>query len=306
MDAAVAGSGARVSVPLVGRLMYHLLPIRRGVMLANLRRVFSDTLTDKEIIRIAQAHYAHGVRLVFEYLRFPFLSAQRRSAMVRVENEDAILRAAMQGKGVLVLTGHFGLWEVATLAGMAKFPQLHGRFHVTRRRLWPRWFNRWVTTRSQRHGLHIIPKQGAVDRILERLAAAEIVLFIYDQHAGGRSGVEGLLFGHPAWTFKTLALAALTTGAAVVPASSWRESDGTNVIRFEEALPLLECNDLDEAVRANTRLYNHAFEQLVLRHPEQWGMWMHRMWKGPPGTVKKPFIRWAAERFAARVGWLES
>jgi KDO2-lipid IV(A) lauroyltransferase len=71
---------------------------------------------------------------------------------------------------------------------------------------------------------------------------------------------------------------ALTTGAPVIPASSWRQPDGTHVLRFEEPLPLIECEDGGEAIRQNTRAYNAEIERLLLRHPEQW-IWMHRRWK---------------------------
>jgi KDO2-lipid IV(A) lauroyltransferase len=64
----------------------------------------------------------------------------------------------------------------------------------------------------------------------------------------------------------------------VIPASSWREPDGTHVLRFEEPLPVLTGGDPDEEIRRNTRAYNQALERLVLRRPEQW-WWVHRRWK---------------------------
>ena len=90
--------------------------------------------------------------------------------------------------------------------------------------------------------------------------------------------MEVEFFGHKAKTFRSLATIALATGAPVVPAASWREPDGHHVLRFEEALPVVECDAPDKAIRANTRAYNAALERLILRHPEQW-FWMHRRWK---------------------------
>jgi KDO2-lipid IV(A) lauroyltransferase len=51
------------------------------------------------------------------------------------------------------------------------------------------------------------------------------------------------------------------------------------VLRFEEPLRTIECEDVDEGIRRNTRAYNAALERLILRHPEQW-WWVHRRWKG--------------------------
>jgi phosphopantetheine--protein transferase-like protein len=269
----------RARVPLSGKLVYRLLPYRRRVVLENMRRVFGDSVPEDEIVQLAQAHYAHIWRLIVEFLWFPLLSASRRADLVLVENVDVLLEAHARGKGVLILTGHFGNFEVATAAGIAKFPQAHGHFHFIRRPFKPRWLEDFVYSRSRRLGFGSLPKRGSLDLFIDLLAAGDIILFPFDQYAAGRDGIEVEFFGHPAGTFRSLAIIARATGAPVVPASAWREADGRHVMRFEEPLPPIECEDYDEEIRRNTRAYNAALERLILRHPEQW-WWMHRRWKG--------------------------
>jgi KDO2-lipid IV(A) lauroyltransferase len=70
----------------------------------------------------------------------------------------------------------------------------------------------------------------------------------------------------------------MSSGAPVIPASSWREPDGTHVLRFEEPIPLVETDNPGEDIRTNTRAFNAVLEQMLLRHPEQW-IWMHKRWK---------------------------
>jgi KDO2-lipid IV(A) lauroyltransferase len=265
-------------VPLAGRLLYRLLPYRRKVIRENMRRVFGETIPEHEITRLAQAYYAHIWRLITEFLWFPLLSTAQRARLVRVENVEALLEAHARGKGVLLLTGHFGNFEVATAAGIAQFPEARGRFHFVRRPFKPHWLEKFVYQRSLRLGFGSLPKQGSLDMFIDRLAAGDIILFPFDQHAAGRDGIEVDFFGHPAGTFRSLALIARATGAPVVPAASWRERDGRHVLRFEPALAAIECEDYDEEIRRNTRAYNAALERLILRHPEQW-WWMHRRWK---------------------------
>ncbi len=276
---AVALAQADRAAPSRGaRWLYRLLPFRRQVVLENLRRVY-DTADDDEIERLAQAHYGHLGRLLWEFLWFPWLSPARRLAMARVENLDALLAAHEQGKGVLILTGHFGNFEVATAAGLAQFPQAHGRFHFVRRPLQPEWFDRLVTRRFRKAGFGVLPKRGGLEAILDRLGAGDLIVFPFDQHSGRKEGVLVEFFGHPAGTFRSLAVIALTTGAPVVPASSWRESNGRHVLRFETAIAPVEHADTNEAIRLNTRAYNRALERMIVRRPEQW-WWVHRRWKG--------------------------
>jgi len=265
-------------VPWFGKVFYHLFLFRRGVVRDNLRRVFGDVLPESELRRLAQAYCAHFVRFLLEFLRLPWVSAKKRNAWTRVENIESPNRAHRQGKGLLLLTGHFGNWEVATVAGISQFPQYRGLFHFVRRPLKPAWFNEFVTRRFQRSGFGTLSKRGSLDAIIDLLATGAIVVFVFDQHAGQGDGIPVDFLGHPASTFKSLAILALSTGAAVVPAYSWREPDGGHVLRFEEPLPLLKCEDAGEAIRQNTRAYNIALGRMLLRHPEQW-IWMHRRWK---------------------------
>ncbi|HEY2106581.1 MAG TPA: 4'-phosphopantetheinyl transferase superfamily protein [Candidatus Binataceae bacterium] len=265
----------RLCAPAVGRFMFHCLPIRRRLVTSNLKRAFGAVLDDQQIITLAQGFYGHLLRSVAEFARH--LIPWGRRPVVRVENIEAIFSAYNLGRGVLILSGHFGNWEVALPAALEHFPQYRGRFHVLRRPL-PRWLDGLLVRRMRKGGLGVIPKRGSLQMILDRLAARDAVVFILDQHAGARDGVLVDFFGSPAWTFRSLALVALSTNAPVVPAALWREDDGSHVLRFEEALPTMDGAGADEAIAANTRLYNAALERIILRHPEQW-FWIHRRWK---------------------------
>jgi phosphopantetheine--protein transferase-like protein len=285
---AVAWADPRpTDVPWFGKVLYHLLPLRRKVVLDNLQRVFGDVLGERGIRRLAQAYYAHFARFLLEFVRLPLMSAERRRAWVRVENIEAPIRAHDRGKGVLLLTGHFGNWEVATVVGLGQFPQYRRLLHFVRRSLKPLWLNDFVNRRFQRWGFGTLPKRGSLDAILDLLAGGAILVYVLDQHAGAGDGITVDFLGHPASTFKSLAVLALNTGAPVIPAYCWREADGTHVLRFEEPLPLMECEDVGEAIRQNTRSYNAALERMLLRHPEQW-IWMHRRWKIGPSPAPAP------------------
>jgi len=277
-----------IEVPWFGKLLYYFLPFRKGVVLGNLRRVFGDVLDERAIRRVAQAYCAHFGRFLMEYIRFRWMPAERKKAWVRVENIEVPLRAHAQGKGILLLTGHFGNWEVATTGGISQFPQYQGLLHFVRRPLKPKWFNDFITRRFRRAGFGTLSKRGSLETILDLLSKGAIIVYVLDQHAGGGDGIPVEFLGHPANTFKALAILALNTGAPVIPSSCWRQPDGSHVLRFEEPLPLIECDDINEAIRKNTRSYNATLEKMLLRHPEQW-IWMHKRWKiRPSNSAQKP------------------
>jgi KDO2-lipid IV(A) lauroyltransferase len=191
---------------------------------------------------------------------------------------------------VLILTGHFGNWEVATVAGIQNFPEVRGRFHFVRRPIKPRWLDALVTRRFNKSGFGVIAKRGSLDEIVSRLERGDVIVFPFDQYAGGADGIDVEFFGHAAGTFKSLAVIALSTGAPVMPASCWREPDGRHVLRFEEAVPLVDVANVNDAIHRTTRQFNAAIERLVLRHPEQW-WWVHRRWKSARRRKRQPRSR---------------
>lgn len=264
--------------PLIGRLLYRFAPFRREVVVDNLRRVFGASLPEREIERLAQAHYAHLARLAGEFVRYRWLSPRRKRALVRVEGVEHFTKAWEAKRGILVLTGHFGNFEVATLAGLMQFPEVRGRIHFVRRPIKPRWLDALVNRRMHEAGFGTLGKRGSLDEVLALLERGDAIVVPFDQHAQVPDGIEVEFFGHPAGTFKSLAIIALATGAPVLPAAAWREPDGTHVLRFESPLATIECADPNEEIRRNTRAYNAALERLVVRHPEQW-WWVHRRWK---------------------------
>jgi len=277
---------AAVKVPFYGQLLYRLLPFRRAVVLENLRRVYGETVREEEIQRLAQAHYGHLLQLLGEFIHYRFMSAERKAALVRIENYEAFVAALQLGKGVLILTGHFGNWEVSTLAGLAKYPEFRGRFHFVRRAFKPRWLDTLITRRFGQAGFGVIGKRGSLDQILDLLAAGDVIVFPFDQHAAPPDGIEVEFFSHPAWTFRSLAIIALATGAPVLPATGWREADGAHVMHFGEPIPAVEAEDTTDAIRRTTRAYNAELERLVLARPEQW-YWVHRRWKASAGKSVK-------------------
>lgn len=267
-----------IEVPWFGRWLYHIFPYRRSVVFGNMRRVFGNDVPEADLVRLAQAYYGHYIRFLGEFLKLPWMSAEKKRKFIRIENVQAPLEAHKKGKGLILLTGHFGNWEVSTVAGIQQFPEFKGQFHFVRRPLKPKLFNDFVTRRFHKAGFGTIAKRGSLDQILDLLAGGAIVVYVFDQHAGKKDGVTVDFFGHPAGTFKSPALIAMASGAPVIPASSWREPDGTHVLRFEEPIPVVETDNPGEDIRANTRAFNAVLEQMLLRHPEQW-IWMHKRWK---------------------------
>ncbi len=261
-----------------GKFIYRWLPYRRGVILENLGRVYGGKVDPTQIELLAQAHYGHLWLLLTEFVKFRFLSAEQKKKMVRVLGVPGMMAAFEAGKGLLILTGHFGNFEVSTVAGVEHFPQVKGHIHFLRRPIKPRWLSDMLTRRFNEAGFGVLGRRGSLEEIVQTIEGGDAVVFPFDQYARRPEGIPVEFFDHTAGTYKSMAVIALATGAPVIPACSWREPDGTHVLEFLPALTAIIGEDVDAEIQRNTRAYNQALEQLIVRHPEQW-WWVHRRWK---------------------------
>lgn len=261
-----------------GRFIFRWLPYRRAVILENLNRVYGANVESAQIALLAQAHYSHLLSLLKELIQFRFLSEARKKSIVRVEGVEGMIHAFEAGKGILILTGHFGNFEVSTVAGIEHFPQVKGRIHFLRRPIKPKWLSDMLTRRFNQAGFGVVGRRGSLEEIVSTIESGDAIVFPFDQYARRPEGIEVEFFGQAAGTYKSMAIIALATGAPVIPAASWRESDGTHVLKFFPALDPVLDDDVGQEIIKNTRVYNQALELSIVRHPEQW-WWVHRRWK---------------------------
>ena len=263
---------------LLGSAMYSLIPVRRRVVMENLRQVFGDRLSEPELRRLARCAYGQFAETIGENLAMLASSARRIAGQVDVVGVEHVLKAAELGKGVLILTGHFGNWELSAVAAMLQFKQYQNRFHVIRKSLTPG-LEDIVFGRFRKAGLRIISPANALKSVFDALEKNDVVIFIMDQHAVvGSKAIAVEFFGREAGTNRSLALVARKSGAPVVPASSYRKPDGRHVMQFYPPLEWISADSSREEIYLNTLGYNQVLEKFLLDHPDQW-LWMHRRWK---------------------------
>jgi KDO2-lipid IV(A) lauroyltransferase len=205
--------------------------------------------------------------------------------MVQFEDE-AWWREAIEWErstGVLILSGHFGNWELLVAAhGMRGHP-----IHLVHRAIANPLVDRWLHGLRARAGTQMIRKSGAGRGVLRALHERALLVLPIDQNSTRGLGVFVDFFGLPASTNSGMARIALRTDAPIVPAFIVRE--GRSARHRVHVLPILEVErtgDFQEEVRRNTQRFTEVFEEMVRRHPEQW-LWMHKRWKTrPTGTPR--------------------
>jgi KDO2-lipid IV(A) lauroyltransferase len=261
--------------------VYHGLGRLRRVGQRNLSLALPE-LPEDERNRILRGVYRHlGWQLV-EFCRMPRYTAQNTWGSIRTEGLENYLAAQSRGKGVLVLTGHLGAWELSSF-----YHSLMGHtMGLVIRRLDNRRLDDFVNGIRCLHGNRVLHKDDFARGLLTAMRAGETVGILMDTNMTPPQGEFVQFFGRTACTASGLARVALKTGAAVVPGFMlWEPAERKYVLHFGPPLQFARSEDTGADVLALTQQCNDVLESWIRRYPDQW-LWIHRRWKTrPPGET---------------------
>jgi KDO2-lipid IV(A) lauroyltransferase len=283
---AVARTLGRLPRP-VSRLLVRILTVTAWLALVRLRRVGRRNLelalpelppqSRRRILRHLFRNL--GWQLV-EFCRMPRYTLQNTQGWLRTEGLDRFLAAQSRGKGVLVLTGHFGAWELSSF-----YHSLMGHpMGMVIRRLDNRVLDDFVNRIRCLHGNRVLHKDDFARALLTEMRAAGTVGILMDTNMTPPQGEFVKFFGVAACTASGLARVALRTGAAVLPGFClWEQSEQQYVLYFGPELQFTRTTDHEADILALTQQCNDVLEAWIHRYPDQW-LWIHRRWKTrPPG-----------------------
>ena len=217
-------------------------------------------------------------RLLGEFSQFPKITRNNINDLVVYDGLENYERAARQGRGVLLLTGHFGAWELCAFAQGAYGHHLSFLVRPLDNPLLDRMISRY----RELSGNRTIDKNRAVKPVLEALRRGADVGLLIDANTLKDQGVFCDFFGIQACSTTGLAVFALRTDAPVVPGFLiWDDRLKKHRLRFEPEIPLIRTGDFKEEVRINTARYTEVIEAYARRYPQQW-LWIHKRWHTRP------------------------
>jgi KDO2-lipid IV(A) lauroyltransferase len=268
---------ARATGAAIGAIAFHVLGRLRRVGLRNLELAFPE-MTAKDREAILRSEYRNLGLLLAEFCKMPGYTPEAASRFIRYEGLGNYLAARDRGKGVLVLTGHLGAWELSSF-----YHSLMGMpMGMVIRRLDNPLVDAFVNRIRCLHGNRVIHKDDFARGLIASMRAGETVGILMDTNMTPPQGVFVPFFGVLACTASGMARIAAKTGAAVVPGFLlWEDSEQRYVLHFGKELDVIRSGDAEEDALSNTALFTAAIEQYIRQYPEQW-LWLHRRWKTRP------------------------
>jgi KDO2-lipid IV(A) lauroyltransferase len=266
-------------------LAVHVLDRRhRRIALTNLRLCFPER-SHREHVRILRGMWRNLGWMAAECCQMRRLSPETVGRWVEIDDPErwgAVVARYGRG-GVLVLTGHFGNWELFAYAqGLYGYP-----VHMVYRALRNPRIDEFVARVRRAAGTATVRKSVGGAGIVGAVRGGALIVIPSDQNATRRLGTFVDFFGVPASSNTGLARLALRTGLPVVPAFLVREGRrARHRIVVGPPLEIQRTGDREADIRENTRRCQRILEDMIRRHPEHW-LWVHKRWRTrPPGLPR--------------------
>ncbi len=211
--------------------------------------------------------------------RFGKLDSSTLDQMIEIEGVEHLDTAYKEGKGVIVLTGHIGNFEL-----LAAYLSLKGyKFSVIGRELYDARLNRLLIKNRESVGLENISSSQDVRRAIKALRAGRLLGVLADQDSTRVKGIFVDFFGRAARTPVGPAFLHLKIGSPIIPVAILREKSEGYRILVKPPLKFKSRGEKNKDVRELTQKYTEILEQIIREHPSQW-LWMHERWKSRPDS----------------------
>jgi KDO2-lipid IV(A) lauroyltransferase len=264
----------------IGILLNRVFRFRRAIIEMHLAIAFPER-DPAALCELRNRVYRHFGRMVIEILSFPCIPAKRFLKHVEWEGLGHLDAAIAKGKGVCLLCGHLGSWEVPCIGLAAAGYDIRAIGKEMKSKAGETFR---IMLRDE-NGVATIPRRGSMRDIVRGLKKNGVIAFVLDQNMTSDEGEFVDFFGHSACTMTNLAVIAKRTGATILPGHTWRDESGKHHCIVLPEIFL----DADESATESTQYLTQILEQMIREHPEQW-LWIHKRWRTrPDGEKNSPF-----------------
>ena len=248
---------------ILSNFIYFLIPIRKKVAKENLKIAF-PSLSNEKLNKIIHNTYKFFIHNLIEFCAFP---KTMNEVIIDIKGRKYIEEALKNNNGLVLVSGHFGSWEILGNWIGNTFPIFTG-VAIKQKNLGA---HKFFIEQRELSGTRHIFKKDSINKMYDVLSQNGILGLVSDQDAK-KSGVFVNFFGKKASTSKGAALFHINNKSPIIIALCNKNSFKNYKINF------IPVDTSKKSVKEITQIYTTILEQNIIKSPEQY-FWFHRRWK---------------------------
>jgi KDO2-lipid IV(A) lauroyltransferase len=258
---------------------------RRKIAEENLRNAYGEELSDLLIKDTIRRSYFHLASVAIDFIKLPQIAnGNNWQQYFEIEGLEYAKKAWEAGKGIILVTGHVGNWEVL---GCAMEFLFHQPVHSIAKHMENPYNDRLLTQLREDGGQKIIFTENASRAILRVLKNNQLLGILIDQHVR-ENNVFVDFFGQKAATTRSVATLSLKTDAPVIMLFARRLEGGYRFkVTLSKPIQVEKTGDLEKDIFNLTQRCTNIVESRIRERPHEW-LWIHRRWKTRSPIAARP------------------
>ena len=254
-----------------GNIARRILRSRDRLAMRNLRETFPGRNDLRDVLDRCWRHFG---REALYSIRMQDMSLEKIAAACPLVNAHLVEEAIARGKGVVLISAHYGAWELGGLALMSLVRDVR----TIARPLDNQFLERDLARIRSRTGAAVLDRKRAAREMMQALSENAVIVLLPDQAVLPREGILVPFLGRPAWTTPIPAKMAVRRGSTIVFAFCIPHDSGHR-LEFENPIHVDQMTEAECDPVVLTRRINDVISHRIAAHPELW-LWMHDRWKG--------------------------
>jgi len=259
---------------MLARLIYMFDKKHRKIAEVNLALAYGDTLSPKEKEKIIKSVYLNLVLSLVDFVRNQGISREKLLEKVTFKNDAVLEQALKAGRKVILVTAHYGNWELVALSIAAKF----GKMTIIGRDLDAPRMNEILKENREQFDIELIDKTGAMKSMIAALKNDRMLGLLVDQNTAENEGLLIDFFGKPARHTPSAAILARRFDAVIIPVFMTTEDHAHYTLTFYDPIETERTEEKENDILRSVQKQATITEKVIRTKPEEW-FWLHQRWK---------------------------
>lgn len=268
-------------VNLGGKLsvLYFKVSKDRNDVIKHLKIAFPDK-SEKEILDLKKEFSIHIGKTFIEFLKLASKEVDF-DKRCEIEGKEYLIEALQQNKGVLLLTGHIGNWE---LFGSYLAHLNYTKINVVAKKIYYDKLNNLLINIRKISNVNTLMRNESTKDMIKCLKNNECLGILIDQDTNVKSCFVDF-FGKECSTPIGATVFAMHYDSIVLPVFISRIENNRHKMMIKKPIDLVKTSDSERDIIVNTQNFTKIIEDQIKMFPAQW-VWMHKRWKRKRDNIK--------------------
>jgi KDO2-lipid IV(A) lauroyltransferase len=242
------------------------------IAMSNLDLAFGDSLDLKRKNEIIKNSYKNLFFDIFEFVQNQYLDKDRLLEKVKTQNEEVLIEALKQNRRVILITAHYGNWELISPYVGIKYDKTVVQVG---KKLSNKLLDKDMLKIRNKNNCEMLYKKESAKGLIKALKNEKILGLAIDQNISQKAGLEVKFFDHRATQADSPARLAKKFDAIIIPVFSVLNDFCDYTIKFYEPI---DINGSNLSIEEATQIQADVIEKQIREYPDIW-FWQHKRWK---------------------------